>query len=652
MGSASTELIRILHVDDDPALADLTATFLESENEHFDVTLATATSEGLERLAADDFDCIVSDYDMPDRNGIEFLEAVREDDPELPFILFTGKGSEEIASEAVSAGVTDYLQKETGKSQYVILANRIRNAVERYRSRIEQRRQRERQARQRNAIFELTTDEAVTDATFEKAVRRITETAAHILDVASVNVWLLEDDTQSLRCVDNYDRSSGEHERGMELIADDYPRYFEALQTHISLDADDARADPRTAELTENYLDVHDIGALLDATLRAEGEVIGVVCHEHVGGTREWTDDEIQFASNVADVVHRALRNQTHREQERRFAAIFNDPNILAGLIDTDGTLFDINQTALEYVDATMEDVTGEPFWETPWWDEESKPLIQQKVEQAVKGQYVEYETELLDPDDRSYNVIGIIRPVTDGSGEVVSLIVSARDVTKLKKRERELRRERDRLDEFASIVSHDLRNPINVSSGRLELARAEYESEHLDTIADALDRMERIIDDMLWLAREGQDIGETEPVDLQKAVEGAWTIVANGTDGAELVYADDDDGGPSTIEADYDRLRQLLENLFRNAIQHGGSDVRVRVELTNTGFVIEDDGPGIPPVERDHVFESGYSTSAEGTGFGLSIVERVGDAHGWDVRVTEGTEVGARFEISGVEIE
>lgn len=106
--------IRVLHVDDEPALAELTADFLRREDDCFTVETARSASEGLEQLSHDDFDCIVSDYDMPGRNGIEFLKSVRKNYSDLPFVLFTGKGSEEIAGEAISAGVTDYLRKKVG----------------------------------------------------------------------------------------------------------------------------------------------------------------------------------------------------------------------------------------------------------------------------------------------------------------------------------------------------------------------------------------------------------------------------------------------------------------------------------------------------------------------------------------------------------
>ena len=124
--------VRVLHVEDDGQFADLAETFLQRELADVTIQHADDPTEGMELLAESAVDCIVSDYDMPDINGIEFLEAVREEYPDLPFILFTGKGSEEVAGEAISKGVTDYLQKESGTDQYTILANRIRNTVEQH----------------------------------------------------------------------------------------------------------------------------------------------------------------------------------------------------------------------------------------------------------------------------------------------------------------------------------------------------------------------------------------------------------------------------------------------------------------------------------------------------------------------------------------
>jgi signal transduction histidine kinase len=102
-------------------------------------------------------------------------------------------------------------------------------------------------------------------------------------------------------------------------------------------------------------------------------------------------------------------------------------------------------------------------------------------------------------------------------------------------------------------------------------------------------------------------------------------------------------------VEADQSRLRQLLENLCHNAVEHGGEDVTVSVGTVDDGFYVADTVPGIPESDRKKVFESGYSTGEDGTGFGLRIVEEVVDAHGWDIRVTDSDQGGARFEITGV---
>jgi two-component system OmpR family sensor kinase len=222
-----------------------------------------------------------------------------------------------------------------------------------------------------------------------------------------------------------------------------------------------------------------------------------------------------------------------------------------------------------------------------------------------------------------------------------------------LRARESEVARERDRLEEFASLVSHDLRNPLNVAVGNLELIRTRLESggtvpAELDTVARSLDRMRALIDDMLTLARQGTAIDETEAVSLSELAEECWASVD--TADAELSVADD-----LAVRADRSRLRQALENLFANAVTHGGPDVRVEVGTLadasdGAGFYVADDGPGIPDEMRDRAFAVGVSTDEDGTGFGLKIVAEVADAHGWSVELVDAENGGARFEFRGIE--
>jgi signal transduction histidine kinase/PAS domain-containing protein len=222
------------------------------------------------------------------------------------------------------------------------------------------------------------------------------------------------------------------------------------------------------------------------------------------------------------------------------------------------------------------------------------------------------------------------------------SALSRAKRETELERHRTQLQERNERLDQFASVVSHDLRNPLTVAQGNLQLAMETGAQDPMEDAAASLDRMETIIDDVLTLARQGESIGETTPVALHTAVEDAWSNVA--TDTATLVVETD-----ATIEADRDRLLQLFENCFRNAHEHVGTDVTVTVGCDETRLYVEDDGPGIPEANRDDVLESGYTTNEDGTGFGLAIVSQIANAHDWELTVTDGSAGGARFEFEGI---
>ncbi len=204
-------------------------------------------------------------------------------------------------------------------------------------------------------------------------------------------------------------------------------------------------------------------------------------------------------------------------------------------------------------------------------------------------------------------------------------------------KRETALRNKNERLERLASILSHDLREPLNAARAKLTLAR-NGDEEALESIEDVHDRMSELIEDVLELTKQGEDIGKKKAVDIAEVARDSWETVESHeatletTDGLE-------------IEADPERLRTLFENLLSNAVRHGGETVTVRVGHTNRrGFYVEDDGDGIPTEERDSIFEYGYTTEKDGSGFGLGIVSTIAEAHGWEVSVEESSEGGARF--------
>lgn len=225
------------------------------------------------------------------------------------------------------------------------------------------------------------------------------------------------------------------------------------------------------------------------------------------------------------------------------------------------------------------------------------------------------------------------VRKQTKTLGEIIG------HTLRRERRREELKRQNERLERFASVVSHDLQNPLNIINGYTELAIETGDMFHLEEVIAAAERMDAMLDDLLALAQEGQNLGELTDTDLAELAQEAWT----GVDTKEATLEIDD---PGTVQADQNRLRQVFENIYRNAVEHAGKDVTMRVVGTADGFAIEDDGPGIPPEKRDEVFEEGH-TGGGGTGLGLSIVKTVVEAHGWEVKLTDGTEGGARFEIT-----
>ena len=198
----------------------------------------------------------------------------------------------------------------------------------------------------------------------------------------------------------------------------------------------------------------------------------------------------------------------------------------------------------------------------------------------------------------------------------------------------------------LVSAVSHDLRNPLDVAAANLRAARETGDAEHFDAVERAHGRMQALVDDVLALARGAAALDPQDGVSVADAAADAWAAVETGD--ATLSTAAD----LPVLRADPDRLRRLLENLFHNAVEHGSppdreAPVRVRVGTFDGGFYVADDGPGVPPSDRDAVFDAGYAGEGGGTGLGLAIVERVAEAHGWRVALARSRDGGARVEVS-----
>jgi len=201
----------------------------------------------------------------------------------------------------------------------------------------------------------------------------------------------------------------------------------------------------------------------------------------------------------------------------------------------------------------------------------------------------------------------------------------------------RELERERDRLEALRSLVSHDFGNPVNLGAGRLDLARTECNSEHLDHVESAFEQIDALVDEGLRFVKASRPVESVEELSLETVAAECWEMLDR-PGGSVSVEA-------LTVRAESQRLRMICNELFENAIAHSDGEVTVRIEaLPDGGFAVVDDGPGIPEKHREYVFDRGYTTTDDRDGNGLALVRTGARAHGWSVRLGDGP--GTRVEV------
>lgn len=583
--------IRVLHVDDDPSITKLTADFLKREDDRLSIETATSASKGCEIIADRPPDCVVSDFEMPDMDGIEFLQKTRREFPDLPFILFTGKGSETVASDAIAADVTDYVQKGSGTERYKLLANRIINAVE-------ARRRTERAYRQKQLID--LTERADSIGSFELHTESgelfLSDGICELIDVPTQADFTLDDAIEMFHPNDRKD---------IRETIDSAVQSGERVQDSFRLDRSDGKQ-----------------------------RVIGFTIEPAANNKKE-------------KIVYGAVRDITDRRERRKeieeYGTIINALSDPVYVIDETGRFTYVNDEFAELVGYEREAIIGN----TPSVikHKDAVERAEQELGRLLSSDGPETVTFEVTIQPRVGDPItcedhmGVLPYGDDTFNGSVGVL---RDITEYNEYEQKLELKNKRLEEFSRVVSHDLRNPLSVAEGHLELVQTADEDEHLKTAINAIERSQALIDDLLALAQQGEQVSETETVDIINVAQNSWQTVK--TPQATLNICN-----PPSIRADRSRLQQLLENLYRNSIDHGGKDVTVSVGPTDGGFYIADTGVGIPEAERKKIFEAGYSTDPNGTGFGLRIVEQIAEAHDWMVTVSESEQGGARFEFTGV---
>jgi len=601
--------------------ADQIATSLETSCQHAIVHTVSDAVTARSELEATDFDCIVVEYELPDETGTRFLSALA-DGSDYPTILLASEDAEPPTADAVSANPTDYFLIEQFDDQYGSLVESIQNAVEQ-----EPERSRHQAALEAADIGAWEYDIATETLWLSDRVREIhgipQDTAVTVDDI--VERYSAED-RQAVR--DTFDRAISE---------------VESLDKTVRLDSDDERwvrirSQPETQDGTICCLR----GSCQDITDLKQREEQFKCLHTagrelmQATSPQEAAQITINAAKDILGYAKGAFRLVDENEEVLRVFATTKDNVAVAGERP--------DYRIEEDVPAARTYRNGQPkvFSDlNATRDEYERGALRSGLYVPV-GNHGVFSCGSLEPNAYDETDVDVVEVLTKLTATALTRIEA----------DRELRQKKDQLDSFTSIVAHDLRNPLNVASSRLELARHDPQDTHFAKMDSQLERMESIISDLLTLARAGEPIDELSDVSLSDVADEARKHAQ--TEGLDVTVADD-----VTIKADHERLLHILENLFRNAIDHNEPPVSLTVGKLDesratggpsiTGFFIEDDGSGIPPENRKDVFDHGYTTRDDGTGFGLSIVRHVADAHGWDVEITNGRAGGARFEFTNV---
>ena len=583
-----------------------------------EVESTPTANEALELVGLSRVDCLVIPPSLETDSLDTFLEAARELGSSMPAIIYGDEEDTQIRPSVISAGVDDFVSTNGIDDGYESLASSVASHV----------------------------NGRDTTSRIDRFHEALIENSADVLSILGCD-GTIEYVSPAVESVLGYDSRELLGELAIEYVHPDDVEdvRYEFFGDPRSWIGEQRKGTYRFRDASGKWRVVESLGYSLVHDPVVEGVVI-----------------------NSRDVTERERR----KEELELYETIVETVPVSLFVVDEEARIDLVNQETVDAVDVPENDLLGMRIVDLIEEGYLEYELIEQYVEGVREMLSSESDVDRLiedvpfypsDGDEPRYlNVHWGLRPFEDG--EFSGTVVAFQDITERNTYERELERKNERLSRFASFVSHDLRNPLNVAQGYVTQAIDTGDHDALEEVQVSLDRMEELIQELLTLASEGHIVDQVIAVDLEMSARQAWRTVE--TKSARLEVIDD-----FRVLADESLLRQLFENLFRNAVEHGstsppshtredavehgGEDVTVRVgglDEDEPGFFVEDDGLGIPESERESIFELGYTTNENGTGFGLGIVSETAEGHGWELTVTDGTDGGARFEFSSVEID
>ena len=577
-------MITLLYVDDEPDLLDLCKLFLEREGEFSVVTVTSATS-ALQLIKERPFDAIISDYQMPLMDGIEFLKKVRMDFKDIPFILFTGRGREEVVIEAINCGADFYLQKGGApRAQFSELSHKIRQAI------------RTKQVEQELRMMKFTVSNA----------------AEGILWINLIGGITFFNDT--ICTMLGYTRE----EFALLTISDINPHFIE---NHLG---------PLWSRVRERkYLTVE------DTNRKKDGSIIPV---EILLNYVEFGPNAYVFAF-VRDITDRKRAEDELKSAYEKNKGLMDHANDAIFIADAkSGMLLDANTKAQELIGRTLAEVQLMHEGELHPKEEEEKYRAYFK-KHAMDGGGLQEEIVI----DKIGNHIPVIVSATilDLGGRRCMMGIF-HNISDIKKAQDALQLANKKLNLLAEITRHDIRNKLTVLGGYLELFTDHppepLHSMYLTKLKSAVKMIAANID----FTKLYQDLGVVAPVwhDVSNTFFKACTHI----DIKKIRFESDADG--VEIFAD-PLLERVFYNIVANSVEHGNrvSVVRLSSLEVPDGLLIriDDDGIGIPSHDKETIFQRGFGKN---TGLGLFLSREILSITNITIKESGEFQHGARLEM------
>mgnify|MGYP001165592387 CR=1 FL=1 len=530
-------------------------------------------------------------------------------------------------------------------------------------------------------LSELAKSPQVYGGNLQEAFQAVTRVAGECLHAERVSIWFFTGDRSAIQCADLYQLTTRQHSQGMALSGVDYPKYFSELDTERIVAADDAQIDPRTAEFTAGYLQPLGITSMLDVPIRAEGKMIGVICHEHIGPIRRWTLEEQHFAASVANTVTLAIEaadrrkvEQALRTSEGRLTTTVQSTNI--GIWD-----WDLNSNVV-YLSAEWkrqlgydEDELDNTFQE---WKSRVHPEDHDRAMGAIEAYLSGWTAGLeiehrLRHKDGSYRWILARGTMIKNEADLTSRIVGIHiDVTDRKAAEELLRQAKEAAEaaslaksQFLANMSHEIRTPMNGVLGMAELLLrcplGEKERRLTESIQRSGTALLAVINDILDFSKieAGKLHLEAIPFEIRRTIQEAVDLSGPAAQKKHLDLSwSIDDAIPAYLLGDQTRLKQVIVNLVGNAVkftEQGAIEVAVSLEgqrddLYGVTVSVRDTGIGISDDVQAHIFDAfsqadGSTTRKYGgTGLGLAIVRQLVALMGGHIELHSALGKGSTF--------